>query len=160
MPTYRLPQSVCNVTPLDEVGMTSDTRRVEVPTKTLSWYAQEGSDSIEGPSHPPGDAGGAEQLVQPLPHEEHSRAAQPANFQDLVTDARSFALSFGRDFRALHQLNHDHDCTSTCIKYVQKKCKESAEEALRRGRVVACRFFFFHIVTLACDAIELSLIHI
>jgi hypothetical protein len=41
MPTYRLPQSVCNVTPLDEVGMTSDTRRVEVPTKTFSWYAQE-----------------------------------------------------------------------------------------------------------------------
>ncbi len=36
--------------------------------------------------------------------------------------------------------------------YVQKKCKEAAEEALRRGRVVACRFFF-HIVVFACEAL-------
>ena len=154
MPTYRLPQSVCSVTPLDEVGMTNEAQRVAVTTKAFSWYAQEESDRIAGLAHPPVGAGGGQQPVELLPHEEHSRAGQPVNFQDLVTDARSFALSFGRDFRALHQLNHDHDCTSTCIKYVQKKCKESAEEALRRGRVVACRFFFFHIVTFACDAFE------
>ena len=36
---------------------------------------------------------------------------------------------------------------------MQKKCKEAAEEALRRGRVVACRFFFFHIVVFACEAL-------
>ena len=31
--------------------------------------------------------------------------------------------------------------------------KEAAEEALRRGRVVACRFFFFHILEFACETI-------
>ena len=36
---------------------------------------------------------------------------------------------------------------------MQKTCKEAAEEALRRGRVVACRFFFFHIVVFACEAL-------
>lgn len=60
--------------------MTSDTRRVEVPTKALSWYAQEESDRIEGLAHPPGDAGGAEQPDETFPREEHSRAGQPANF--------------------------------------------------------------------------------
>ena len=51
MPTYRLPQSACNVTPLDEVGMTSDTQRVEVPTTALSWYADEENDQLDaGPS--------------------------------------------------------------------------------------------------------------
>jgi len=122
--------------------MTSDTQRVEVPTTALSWYADEESDHIAGLLHPPDEYGSAQQPVGPPPDEE-GRAGQPAGFQDLITDAKSFALSFGRDFRALHQLNHDHDCTSTCIKYVQKKCKEAAQEALRRGRVVACRFFFF-----------------
>ena len=60
---------------------------------------------------------------------------------DLHRDAKAWALSFCRDFRALHQFNHDHDCTSTCIKYV-KKGKEAAEQALKKGWVVACRFFF------------------
>ena len=71
--------------------------------------------------------------------------AQPASCADVTQDAHQFALSYGRDFRALHQFNHDHDCTTTCIKYVAKQCRESAEEALRKGKVVACRFFFFHI---------------
>jgi hypothetical protein len=133
--------------------MTSDTQRVPVPTKASTWYADEQGDRIAGLAHPPADDGSVEQPAAPFPNEE-SRAGQPANFQDLVTDAQHFALSFGRDFRALHQLNHDHDCTSTCIKYVQKKRKEAAEEALRRGRVVSCRFFFFHIVTFVSDALQ------
>ena len=63
----------------------------------------------------------------------------------LTADARAWSLSYCRDFRALHQLNHDHDCTSTCIKYV-KKTKESAEKALKKGWTVACRFFFYQIL--------------
>ena len=125
MPTYRLPQSVGNVTPLDEVGMTSDIQRVEVTTKPLSWCTVEESDRIAGLVHPPADDGSAEQPVAPSADEE-SRAGQPASFRDLVSDAKSFALGFGRDFRALHQLNHDHDCTSTCIKYVRKKGKDGS----------------------------------
>ena len=65
----------------------------------------------------------------------------------LTADANAWALSFCRDFRALHQLNHDHDCTHTCIKYV-KKGKESAEKALKKGWTVACRFFFYHVFIL------------
>ena len=61
-------------------------------------------------------------------------------------DASQFALSYVRDFRALHQFNHDHDCTFTCIKYVAQKCKDAAQEALRKGKVVACRFWFLHVM--------------
>ena len=64
----------------------------------------------------------------------------------LKQDADAWALNFCRDFRSLHQFNHNHDCTSTCIKYV-KKGKDAVEKALRKGWSVACRFFFFHIVT-------------
>ena len=31
----------------------------------------------------------------------------------LTADARAWSLSFCRDFRILHQLNHDHNCTGT-----------------------------------------------
>ena len=145
MPTYRLPQSVCNVIPLDEVGMTSDTPQVEVPAKPLCWVTDDETDRIVGFAHRPVGYNNAEQPGALVPDDDTS-AEQPVNLQDYVGDGKSFGLSYCRDFRALHQLNHDHDCTSTCIKYVQKKCKDAAEEALRRGRVVACRFAFFHIV--------------
>ena len=132
--------------------MTSDTVRVVVPAKPLRWCTDEESARIAGLVRTPSDDGHAEQPVAQPPDDQRC-AEQPARLQEYVADAKTFALSFCRDFRALHQLNHDHDCTSTCIKYVQKKCKEAAEEALRRGRVVACRFFFFHIVVFACEAL-------
>ena len=31
-------------------------------------------------------------------------------------------------------------------KYVAQKCKDAAQEALRKGKVVACRFWFFHVM--------------
>ena len=70
-------------------------------------------------------------------------------------DASQYALSYARDFRALHQFNHDHDCTTTCIKYVAKQCRDAAQEALRKGKVVACRFWFFHILvfTYLCTSV-------
>jgi hypothetical protein len=71
---------------------------------------------------------------------------QPASHEDIVLDANRFALSYVRDFRVLHQFNHDHDCTTTCIKYVAKQCRDTAQEALKKGKVVACRFSFFHIL--------------
>ena len=54
-----------------------------------------------------------------------------------VEDANKWGRSFCRDFRALHQLNHNHDCTSTCIKYIKQKAKDIAQDALRLGKVVA-----------------------
>ena len=70
---------------------------------------------------------------------------EPATCTSLLSDAGQWAQNFCRDFRALHQFNHDHDCTSTCIKYV-KKGKDIAEDALRKGWTVACRFFYYHVV--------------
>ena len=75
---------------------------------------------------------------------------------DLVDDANKWACSFCRDFRALHQLNHNHDCTSTCVKHTKQKAKDIAHDALRLGKVVACRFFFFHIVVLKAAASLIS----
>jgi len=153
MPTYRLPQSICNVIPLDDVGMTCDGQRVEVPASPLRWCTDEEGHHIAGLVRTSKYIDSAEQPVVPISGEAASSAGQPVIVEDYIADARNFGLSFCRDFRALHQLNHDHDCTATCIKYVKTKCKEAAEEALRRGRVVACRFFFFHIVELACGDI-------
>ena len=39
--------------------------------------------------------------------------AQTASLSDLIQDAIDFALSYVRDFRALHQFNHDHELTRT-----------------------------------------------
>ena len=75
-------------------------------------------------------------------------ADEPTNIQHVVTDARSWMLSFVRDVRALHQLNHDHDCTSTCVKYIKNKSKDTMEKAVKAGKAVACRFLFFFIVVL------------
>ena len=117
MPTYRLPQSVCNVIPLDEVGMTSDTPQVEVPAKPLCWVTDDETDRIVDLAHRSVGYNNAEQPGALVPDDDTS-AEQPVNLQDYVGDGKSFGLSYCRDFRALHQLNHDHDCTSTCIKYV------------------------------------------
>ena len=68
---------------------------------------------------------------------------QPASREDIILDAGEYGLSYARDFRALHQFNHDHDCTTTCIKYDAKQCQDAAKEALRKGIVVACRFWSF-----------------
>ena len=59
-----------------------------------------------------------------VPTAEHGGAAQPA-LQLTFEDAQAAV-------RALHQPNHDHDCTSTGVQYVQKKCK-----ALRHDRRAA-----------------------
>ena len=72
--------------------------------------------------------------------------APPQTASDALRDANQYALSYARHFRALHQLNHDHDCTTTCIKYVAKQCRHEAQDALRKGKVVACRFWLFHIL--------------
>ena len=96
------------------------------------WVIENGADHVQRPSIRSNVRG-------------FGSVAPPASTDDITQDAGRFALSYCRDFRALHQFNHDHDCTATCIKYVAKQCKDAAQEALRKGKVVACRFFFFHI---------------
>ena len=57
--------------------------------------------------------------------------------------AEGFALAFGRDARALHGHNHDHNCSFTCTKYVTQKAKKNAEQSLNTGMNIVCRFFFY-----------------
>ena len=103
--------------------MTSDDQRAEAPAGPLCWCTGDEGDQV---------AGVTRSLVS------QNRTEQPVRVEVYVADANAFAMSYGRDFRALHQLNRDHDCTSSCVKCVQKKFKEAAEEALRHGKVVAC----------------------
>ena len=133
MPTYRLPQNLGARKVLDEVGMHCADENAAPPAFPPHWVVDDDAEHIQMPSTCSIAAG-------------VSSVAQPASCADVIQDAHQFALSFVRDFRALHQFNHDHDCTTTCIKYVAKQCRDSAEEALRKGKVVACRFFFFHIL--------------
>ena len=118
---------------LDEVGMHCTDADVAPVALPPHWVMDEDADHVQTPSICPTPAG-----LDSVP--------QPASREDIVQDAGRFALSYSRDFRALHQFNHDHDCTSTCIKYVAKQCRDAAQDALRKGKVVACRFFFFHIL--------------
>ena len=141
MPSYRLPQILGERKTLDEYGMHCDAQAATSRPGWPLWNFQvdeEGAEteSVKKPSASSSTAAG-------------DRVVQPASHLNIVEDANQFALSYCRDFRALHQLNHDHDCTATCIKYVAKKCKEAAEDALRKGKVVLCRFFFFHVLAFA-----------
>ena len=136
MPSYRIPQHTCHIQPVDELGMAAppaDTSTAELKSLLTAYWATD-----------------AEHLH--VTSFQAANSEQPATYADFISDAMQWALSFCRDFRALHQFNHDHDCTSTCIKYV-KKGKEAAEDALKKGWVVACRFFFFHVVvfTYLCE---------
>ena len=128
-PSYRLPQSVGSIRVLDELGMAQNPERQGAEATLPLWNVD--------------------------PEGQHATGLGNDDVQDtntvlnsLTADANAWALSFCRDFLALHELNHDHDCTHTCIKYV-KKGKESAETALKKGWTVACRFFFYQVLILS-----------
>ena len=71
--------------------------------------------------------------------------AEAADFQK---DAMVFEKCFGLDVRFLHHHNHDHDCSSTCVKNVKKKTKQELAKMLKASRAPPCRFEFWHIVLL------------
>ena len=143
MPSYKLPQNLGARKILDEVGMHCTDGDVAPVAFPPHWVIDEDADHVQTPSICPTAAG-------------LGSVAQPASCEDIIQDASQFALSYARDFRALHQFNHDHDCTSTCIKYVAKQCRDAAQEALRKGKVVACRFWFFHILVFTYVSTALS----
>jgi len=66
---------------------------------------------------------------------------QEASQEELEEDAAAFTSAFARDVRALHSLNHKHDCTETCVKYAAKKAE--AATSLQSKNVPKCRFCFF-----------------
>ena len=123
--------------------MASDDRRADASTVSVRWCTSDGSDHVVGVAQPVLDDGGGSE-----------RGEHIVSVGNYVADANDFAGSVCRDFRALHQLNHDHDCKDTCVKYVHNKKKAAADEALKRGMVVGCRFLFYHIVEFACGAVQ------
>ena len=70
-----------------------------------------------------------------------------ATSQDLHDDAVKWEASFGRDVRCLHHINHNHDCSHTCVKH-QKKSEEEKKEMLKRSKAPPCRFWFFRVIVL------------
>jgi hypothetical protein len=127
-PWYRIQsfmEQSCTACSIDEVGMTSARKASSALKLQTKWCQNENGQ-----------------------YEFKHYKDDPTNIEDIVSDARSWMLSFVRDVRALHQLNHDHDCTSTCIKYIKKTSKGTMEQAMKAGKAVACRFYFFFIVVL------------
>ena len=153
MPSYRLQQRTFNITSLDEVGMASDDQRAEALAVPLRWCTGDEGEHVVSVAHAKLWKDKAEQPV--LENVGGSDGAeQPVSVEDYVADANAFALSYCRDFRALHQLNHDHDCKDTCVTYVKNNANSAAEEALKRGTVVDCRFFFYHILEFVCSSVQ------
>ena len=51
-----------------------------------------------------------------------------ATWDDIVEDARMWGDAFARDVRCLHNGNHDHNCSATCVKYQKKKKQRGASQ--------------------------------
>ena len=98
--------------------MTSDVQRAGASAGLSPWCTGDEGDQAIGISHTSPCQDSAEQPVAEHPVGSVN-AEQPLYRKDYVDDANAFAVSFCRDFRAL-QLNRDHDCTTTCVKYVKK----------------------------------------
>ena len=126
MPTYRLPQQSLDITMLDEFGMAIYEQRADTSQALRRWCA-----------------GDKDQHVLCVAHANprNDRVEKHVRREVYVADANSGALSYGRDFRALRQLCRDHDCRSTCVKYVTNTITAAAEEPTKRGDAVACLFF-------------------
>jgi hypothetical protein len=65
-----------------------------------------------------------------------------AQAHDFHADALVFEECFGRDVRFLHQHNHIHECSGTCVKNVKKKTKEELVKMIKANRAPPCRFEF------------------
>ena len=57
-------------------------------------------------------------------------AGSMATEQEIAADALEWSKSFACDARSCHAVNHDHDCTETCVKKAKKIwcTNESARE--------------------------------
>ena len=66
----------------------------------------------------------------------------------MVDDAHMWQDAFARDVRCLHNGNHDHNCSATCVKYQKKKTTEGHISMLQASKAPPCRFFFYVIIVL------------
>ncbi|MDA8609430.1 hypothetical protein N9L19_00785 [bacterium] len=79
-------------------------------------------------------------------------AGTMATEQEIAADASEWSKSFACDARSCHAVNHDHDCTETCVHNVKKtyaaetSLPEDMGRNLRGKAVPLCRFRFFRII--------------
>ena len=74
-----------------------------------------------------------------------------ASKSDFEKDAVVFEKCFGRDVRFLHSHTHDHDCSGTCVKNLNKKTQEEFAKMLKKNRAPPCHFEIFHVVPLSLE---------
>ena len=48
---------------------------------------------------------------------------QPCTINHLLHEAKDWEKHFSKDFRFLHVITHNHECSVTCLKHVKKRCK-------------------------------------
>ena len=63
---------------------------------------------------------------------------------DFHADAIVFETCFGLDVRFLHNHNHDHECSGTCVKNVKKKTAQELVKLLRANRAPPHAVSFSH----------------
>ena len=71
--------------------------------------------------------------------------ATPADFR---MEASKWEQAFAHDYRWLSGHNHDHTCSTTCVKKLKKASTEEKAKAVKSSRVPPCRFWFLHVVVL------------
>ena len=70
----------------------------------------------------------------------HNADGTTASETDMQADAHKWAEHFAHDVFNNHCVNHEHDCTATCIKYAKKKIE--GQQSLRSHKAPSCRFWF------------------
>ena len=75
-----------------------------------------------------------------------------ASTEQIKADCNAWNISFARDQRGSFIQNHDHDCTSTCVKYAKKKTDTKVSEM--NLAIFLCRFRYYHIVRILKAGLE------
>ena len=69
---------------------------------------------------------------------------EKATEEEIREDAKEWAKAFVKDVYGNMNVNHEHACVETCIKYEKKK--QDAKESLRKKGCPSCRFWFFRVL--------------
>ena len=67
---------------------------------------------------------------------------------DLRKEAAKWELAFAHDTRWLSAHNHDHTCSTTCVKKMKSASLEDKAKAVKANKAPPCRFWFVHVVRL------------
>ena len=65
--------------------------------------------------------------------------------EDFLADSAAWSQAFAEDVRFLHSHCHNHNCSTTCVKYSKSLSESQKNDALQSHRVPLCRFMFYTI---------------